>query len=102
MCDSVTVCSDWLAGRWARAFAYYVRQFVKQFVQLSHSVNAVLLLSLYLRPYGFTYTDKTRHGEERVSSGLVTPPSQGAGPSVQNFLDFLHARTRYEIEPVSF
>jgi len=37
-----TVCSDWLAGRRARAFAYYVRQFVKLFVQLSHSVNKVL------------------------------------------------------------
>jgi len=40
-----TVCTDWLAGRRARASAYYVRQFVKQFVQLSHSVNAVLQCS---------------------------------------------------------
>ena len=33
MCD-FTVCIDWLASRRARAFAYYVRQFVK----LSHVV----------------------------------------------------------------
>ena len=42
-----TVCSDWLAGRRARAFAYYVRLFlfVKQFVQLSHNVNKILIYS---------------------------------------------------------
>jgi len=54
----LTVCSDWLATRRARAFAYYVRQFVK----LSHVVFTLCDSLTTVCPYCLTFgrTDQTR------------------------------------------